>query len=361
MASLLRPVTPAAEFWEGRRVLVTGHTGFMGAWLTLWLRRLGATVSGVARAVPGPPSLYALAGAGEGVEHTAADVCDPAGVRAAFERARPEVVFHLAGQPLVRDAVAAPVQTYATNVMGTVNVLEAAAAVPGVRAVVLASSQDVYEDRAWEWAYREDDRLGARSPYGGAKACAELVAGALRRSLLAEAGVNVATARAGNTIGGGDWGRDRLVPDVMRAALDGRPLEIRAPDAVRPWQFVLDPLHGYLLLAERLFDDPTLATAFNFGPSSGPCTVRALVERLEARWGSPLAVLDAPRHAAVDAAGIRLDSSRAAARLGWRSAWGLDRAVDATVDWYRAYERGGDLRALALAQIEEHSPTLARR
>jgi CDP-glucose 4,6-dehydratase len=350
------------EFWRDRRVLITGHTGFKGAWLTLWLQQLGAHVAGFSRGVPEAPALYALARAGEGVQQLDGDIREAAQVARAVAEARPEVVFHMAAQPLVRRSMSEPVDTYAVNVMGVVNLLEAVRATPGVRSVVIVSSQDVYDDRGWEWGYREEDALGGRNPYAGSKAVAELVTSAMRRSLLAEQGVNVATARAGNMLGGGDWGQDRLVPDAMRAALDGRPLEVRNPDAVRPWQYVLEPLRGYLLLAERLAGDPTLATAFNFGPAEhAACSVRELLERLEELWGAPLATLPAKTNGSREAQGVRLDPSRAEQRLGWRAEWPLARTLQAVVDWYRAYERGDDLRAITLAQIEEYSPTLARR
>ena len=349
------------EFWRDRRVLITGHTGFKGAWLTLWLQQLGAHVTGFSRGMPQAPALYALTRADRGTQELVGDIRDGAQVAQAVATARPEIVFHMAAQPLVRRSLAEPVDTYAVNVMGVVNLLEAVRATEGVRAVVVVSSQDVYDDQGWEWGYREDDALGGRNPYAGSKACAELVTSALRRSLLAEAGVNVATARAGNMLGGGDWGQDRLVPDAMRAALDGQPLRVRNAEAVRPWQYVLEPLRGYLLLAERLVDDPTLATAFNFGPADGACSVRELLEHLEELWGAPLATLPAAGNGSREAQGVRLDPARAEQRLGWRAEWPLDRTLQAVVDWYRAYERGDDLRAVTLAQIEEYSPTLARR
>ena len=350
---------PDPSFWRDRRVLVVGHTGFTGTWLALWLEQLGAQVTGMARRRPEAPALHAVARADEGVRHLDGDVRDPAAIRRALDASGAEVVFHMAAQPLVGTSLDAPADTYAVNVMGTVNVLDALRDAGTVRACVVASSQDVYADQGTVWAYRENDPLGGRNPYAGAKACAELVTNAMRLSFLTEAGVNVATARAGNLVGGGDWSADRLVPDAMRAAAGGGSLTVRDPEAIRPWQYVLDGLRGYLLLAERLVDEPACATAFNLGPPHA-ASVRDVIERLEELCDRALADLP-PRVGSAPASAFRLDSSRAENVLGWRAAWSLDEALRAAVAWYRSYDRGDDMRAFTLQQIAEYSPTLAAR
>ncbi|HEY3021965.1 MAG TPA: CDP-glucose 4,6-dehydratase, partial [Solirubrobacteraceae bacterium] len=274
------------EFWAGRRVLVTGHTGFKGALLALWLQRLGARVFGLARTPPTDPSLYVLARVGEGVASVEGDVRDAAAVHAAVAEAAPEVVFHLAAQPIVRRSFADPRETYETNVMGTVNVLEAVRQAGGVGVVVNVTSDKCYENREWEWGYREDEPMGGADPYSSSKACSELVTEAYRRSFFADAGaVRLASARAGNVFGGGDWAADRLVPDLMRAAEAGAPVRLRYPESVRPWQHVLNPLSGYLLLAERAHAEPACAAGWNFGPPDEDARpVRWIAERLGIAW-----------------------------------------------------------------------------
>jgi CDP-glucose 4,6-dehydratase len=337
-------------FWAGRRVLVTGHTGFKGRWLSLWLQSLGAEVAGFSR----------RRSEDRGVESIQGDVADLAAVRAAVERSRPEVVFHLAGLATVQLGLADPVATYTANVLGTANVLQAIRETGHPRAVVGVTTDKVYLDQGSEWAYREDDRLGGFDPYSSSKACQELVTAAFRDSLLADRGIAVATARAGNVLGGGDWTEGRLVPDLIRAALAGTPLEVRAPDAVRPWQHVLNPLYGYLLLAQRLWEDATYATAWNFGPDhedSHP--VAWVVERMRARWPGELAVEVAEQRPIREAAVPRVDSTRARTRLGWRPPWDLPAALDATVDWHLGHRDGRDPLALSLEQIERFTAEAA--
>ena len=349
-----------AGFWAGRRVLVTGHTGFKGAWTCLWLARLGADVTGFGAAPPSAPSLYELAGCERDVRAIEGDIRSLEAVEAAVRASRAEVVLHLAAEALVRRSLADPLTTYAVNVLGTANLLDAVRRLgPDARAVVCVTSDKCYANREWEWGYREDDPLGGKDPYSSSKACQEHVATAFRESYLAERGVGVATARAGNVIGGGDWAQDRLVPDLMRAAIEGRPLVVRSPDAVRPWQHVLCPLSGYLRLAERLHAAPAeFATGFNFGPADEDARpVRWIVERLRERWPEPVQVDAAPPAggAAKEALALKLDSSRARGRLGWAPGWDLREGLAATADWYAAYRDGADVRALCDRQLQHYA------
>ena len=342
-------------FWSGRRVFITGHTGFKGSWLTLWLVRLGAEVAGLSHDVPTDPSLYRLATVAQQIESIEADVRDYAAVRDAIARIRPEVVFHLAAQSLVRRSLAEPRETYETNVMGTVNVLEAVRSFGGTRVLINVTSDKCYANREWEWAYREDEPMGGDDPYSSSKGAAELVTAAYRRSLLGDgdAATRVGTVRAGNVIGGGDWAEDRLVPDLMRAALAGEVLRVRNPDAVRSWQHVLNPLSGYLLLAQALWDEPRFAAAWNFGPSDEDArSVRWVVERLVERWPRNLRWQHESTVQPREAQRLKLDSSRARARLDWEPRWDLESGLDAVVEWYAAYMAGSDARATTVAQIE---------
>jgi CDP-glucose 4,6-dehydratase len=341
------------DFWRGRRVFLTGHTGFKGAWLSLWLESLGAEVTGFSDGVPTDPSLFELARVGEAMATVEGDVRDADAVSAALGGARPEIVIHMAAQPMVRRSFAEPVATYATNVMGTVNVLEAARGTDGVRVVVNVTSDKCYENREWDWGYRENEPMGGHDPYSSSKGAAEIVTAAYRRSYFFDpAGPRLASARAGNVIGGGDWGEDRLVPDVMRAVLAGDEVRVRNPNAIRPWQHVVNPLSGYLALAEALWDDPELAGGWNFGPADEEAQpVGALVERLAELWPERVrwTVDDGPHPH--EAHYLKLDSSKARGRLGWHPLAPLDAALAATADWYREYESGADMRAVTLAQL----------
>lgn len=340
------------SWWHGRRVLITGHTGFKGAWLAAWLQRLGARVAGFALAAE-RPSVYELARVGDSTDSTIGDVRDLGSVERAMGAAEPEIVFHLAAQPLVRASYAQPVETYATNVLGTVHVLEAARKARGLRAIVVVTSDKCYENREWMWPYRETDRLGGRDPYANSKACAELVAASYRASFLGPAGVGVATARAGNVIGGGDFAPDRLVPDVVAACREGRRVRLRNPEAVRPWQHVLDPLHGYLLLAERLSESAAeYAEAWNFGPSEErTLTVGEVAQRVIEAWGSGAIERDGGPHAH-EAQLLRVDASKARARLGWRPLLDVEEAIRWTAEWYRAAAGGADAQRLIEADID---------
>jgi CDP-glucose 4,6-dehydratase len=352
----LEDVDVTSTFWRDRSVFVTGHTGFKGGWLTLSLLDAGARVHGYSLDPPTEPNLFTLADVASGLSsHTIADVRDAASLRERMQAARPSVVFHLAAQPLVRESYRDPAATYAVNVMGTVHLLEAVRATPGVTAVVNVTTDKCYENREWHWGYRESEPLGGRDPYSNSKACSELVTAAYRDSFLAAAGILVASARAGNVIGGGDWAADRLVPDFFRAVERGQPLDVRYPDATRPWQHVLEPVSGYMKLAEELVTHGAkLAQAWNFGPADEDARpVSWLLDRLADRWPGaawrPLAGVQ-PHEAGV----LKLDSSKARAQLGWRPAWDLATTLDRTVDWYSASQRGDDMRALCIAQIHAH-------
>jgi CDP-glucose 4,6-dehydratase len=341
---------PDGAAWQGRRVWLTGHTGFKGAWLALWLQSLGAEVYGFSAGPVSEPSLYELAGVADGMAgEVRGDVRSKSEVRAAVARAQPDVVFHLAAQALVRRGLAKPVETFTVNVTGTAKVLEALRADSEPRAVLVVTSDKCYRNDGRGTAFREDDPLGGDDPYCASKAAQEHVAAAFRGL-----GLPLATARAGNVIGGGDWAADRLLADCMRAALAGEPVTLRAPDSVRPWQHVLCPLDGYLRLAERLLDGaPDAASAWNFGPGDADARpVGWLVERVAERWPGGLEVrAAAPDASAGEVPTLRLDASRAREQLGWTPRWDLEAGLDATVAWYTAYRDGADMRAETLAQI----------
>jgi CDP-glucose 4,6-dehydratase len=390
------PIDP--DFWAGRRVLLTGHTGFKGAWLSLWLQALGAKVCGLAPGPPTRPSLYELARVAAEMEaERAVDVRDAEGVRAALREERPEVVLHLAAQPMVRRSLRDPALTYAVNVLGTVNVLEAVRLEPDdVRAVVVVTSDKCYENPGDSRRFVEGDPLGGSDPYSSSKACAELVTAAYRRSFFSasqdspadaatspassassaqpvppasstppaspgagEQGaagtrVRIASARAGNVIGGGDWGEDRLIGDIVRAVRAGETVKVRNPEAVRPWQHVLNPLSGYLLLAEELWRSPPAAQAWNFGPREADARpVRWIVERLEALWQGAFAWEPDGGENPPEAGYLALDSGKAERELGWRAEWDLGQALERIVAWHEAERRGEDMREVSLAQIEQ--------
>ena len=353
-------------FWNGRTVFLTGHTGFKGSWLTLWLRHLGARVTGYALDPPTDPSLFALAVAGDGIDDLRADVREHAALEAALRRAKPDIVLHLAAQSLVRASYEAPVETYATNVMGTVQLLDAIRRVPAVRAAVVVTSDKCYENREWDRAYREDDALGGYDPYSSSKACAEIVTAAYRRSFFrgstlgAATGTALATARAGNVIGGGDWARDRLLPDLLRAFAAGRPATIRNPDATRPWQHVLEPLRGYLMLAERLCEDGDVQGSWNFGPlESDVRPVSWIADRAAARWGDAARWEPLPGAHPHEARSLQLDATKARHELGWEPILGADDAIALTVRWHRALQDGASARVLALRDIDEYTARLS--
>ncbi len=343
------------EFWRGKRVFLTGHTGFKGGWLALWLQSLGAEVHGYAIQPPTEPNLFTTACVEKGLAtSTVADIRDAGILVQAMQSASPEIVLHLAAQPLVRYSYDNPVETYAVNVMGTINLLEAVRATPEVRAVVNITTDKCYENREWIWAYRENEPLGGYDPYSSSKACSEILTASWRRSYFEKSGVAVATARAGNVIGGGDWAPDRLIPDFLQALDRGETLRIRAPEAIRPWQHVLEPLSGYLRLAEYLFTEgAAYAEAWNFGPSDEDArSVRWIVERLVA--ASPGATWECERNPQPhEAHSLKLDSRKARARLGWKPRWRLETALEKTIEWHAVWRQGKEMRDVSLAQIAE--------
>ncbi len=355
--------------FAGRRVLVTGHTGFKGAWLAIWLSRLGASVTGVALPPSDDAPLFQLADVASVVDHRVADINDPDALSRALEGVDAEVVIHLAAQSLVRESYATPADTFQTNVVGTANVLDCVRRMPSAKAIVVATSDKCYENRDWHWGYRETDPLGGSDPYSASKAATELVAQAYARSFFSTPDSAVlATGRAGNVFGGGDFARDRLVPDIARAAKNGSDMLIRQPNSVRPWQHVLEPLYGYLTLAATLLrEGHSMAGAYNFGPDpSGVIEVGAFVEQILEVWGK-----DAPKIAIGDpsktgantlkeARFLTLDSAKAQQVLGWEPKLTIDEAVVTTVDWYKTWLAGGDVAALTRAQIESFETRVRR-
>lgn len=344
--------------WRGRRVFITGHTGFKGSWLALWLADLGADVTGFALAPPTTPSLFAQARVADLITHVDGDVRDLEALSSAMSAARPEVVFHLAAQSLVRYSYDHPVETYATNVMGTVHLLEAVRRIGEIRAVVCVTSDKCYENREWVWPYRESDAMGGHDPYSSSKGAAELAVSAYRRSYPPLAGT-IASVRAGNVIGGGDWARDRLIPDIVRAMEAGDRPQIRSPNSVRPWQHVLEALGGYLMIAQRLFGgDSSAATAWNFGPSDDDTQpVGWMVEQMLEAWGAE--GWDRPHTPQPhEAALLKLDCSKARAQLGWRPAMPLSTALRQIVDWHRAVSAGGDARTICQSQLHTYRAAL---
>ncbi len=346
------------SFWHGKTVMVTGHTGFKGAWLTLWLAHLGAKVVGVA--LPADvPSLYRALDCDADCDSRVQDVRDVSGVVRLMRETQPDVVLHLAAQSLVRRSYEQPVETFDVNVLGVAHVLEGMRRTPSARVCVVITSDKCYENNEWDWGYRELDPMGGGDPYSASKGCAELVTQSYRASFFgAPDAPRLASARAGNVIGGGDWSRDRLVPDIMKAFMDGRPGFVRNPNAIRPWQHVLDPLHGYLSLAQKLWDEPGLASAWNFGPErTDERTVGEVADRLTALWGdgAEWRQSDPEMHAPHEASVLRLEIAKAAAKLRWRPLWPVDRALAETVAWYKDFAQAADVRARALRQIDAYT------
>lgn len=349
------------DFWRGKRVLLTGHTGFKGSWLSLWLQSLGAEVHGLALEPPTTPDLFTEARVAQGMTSAIGDIRDYDAVRAIMVAVQPEIVIHMAAQPLVRLSYSEPVATYATNVMGTVHVLEAARNVGSVRAIVNVTTDKCYENKEWVWGYREDEPMGGHDPYSNSKGCSELVTSAYRHSFLQAKGIALASARAGNVIGGGDWATDRLVPDILRAFENDQPVIIRNPRATRPWQHVLEPLSGYLLLAQNLYGESGqhYAEGWNFGPQDEDARpVQWIVEHLVEGWGNGASwQLDGGEHPH-EANYLKLDISRAKARLGWTPSWNLATALEKILSWHHAWLAGQDMQQLCRQQIIEYMQTM---
>ncbi|MDA8078179.1 MAG: CDP-glucose 4,6-dehydratase [Nitrospiraceae bacterium] len=349
------------DFWRGRKVFITGHTGFKGSWLCLWLRELGADITGYALDPPTAPSLFELCNINRHVRSIIDDVRDGDALACAMTAAAPEVAIHMAAQPLVREAYARPVETYAVNVMGTVNFLEAVRRCGSVKAVVNVTSDKCYENREWVWGYREDEPMGGYDPYSSSKACSELVTAAYRASffpfdMYKTHGVAIATARAGNVIGGGDWAGHRIIPDCIRAVVSGERIVIRNPHSIRPWQHVLEPLSGYLGLARRLYEQGTdFAGGWNFGPDDCDAKpVEWLVSTFCRKWGQGASYRVEQDQRGHEAHYLKLDCSKAKARLGWQPRWSLGKALDTIVEWTKAYKGKEDLAEVCVRQIREY-------
>lgn len=355
-------------FWRGKRVFLTGHTGFKGSWLSLWLQSLGAEVTGYALNPPTNPSLFEVANVADDMKSVIGDVRDLDSLLKAMQDAAPEIVIHMAAQPLVRYSYANPVETYATNVMGSVHLLEAVRNTQGVKAVVNVTSDKCYNNREWVWGYREDETIGGYDPYSNSKGCAELVTAGYRSSFFnpefyQEHGVAVASARAGNVIGGGDWASDRLIPDFIRAIVAGETVMIRSPNAIRPWQHVLEPLSGYLLLAENLYSHGSkYAEAWNFGPSDSDAkSVEWIISQLLNHWG-----LDVGFKIDVGAANLheshflKLDCSKARMQLGWKSLWDATETIKRICFWHKAHLNGQNMKVYALSEIQQYQAGVAK-
>lgn len=353
-----------SSFYTGRRVLVTGHTGFKGAWMCRLLRLLGATVTGYALEPPTKPSLFSLAGIEKGMHSVIGDIRDLARLRQCVDDCRPEIVIHMAAQPLVRLSYQDPVGTYSTNVMGTVHVLQALRGCESVISIVNVTTDKVYLNHEWAWGYREADRLDGYDPYSNSKSCSELVTASYRRSFFSQPGSPaVSTCRAGNVIGGGDFAADRILPDCLRAVENGGPIRVRNPHSTRPYQHVLEPVAAYLTLACRQAESASLAGSYNIGPDETDCvTTAALVGLFCRHWGEgaswkDISEADAPHEAGF----LKLDCSKIRAALGWKPHWGISKAVEKTVEWDKAYLAGEDVRAVMDAQIREYLANTAEK
>ncbi|ARD60063.1 CDP-glucose 4,6-dehydratase [Kosakonia radicincitans DSM 16656] len=353
-----------ASFWKGKRVFITGHTGFKGSWLTLWLQSMGAVLKGYSLNPPTEPSLYESAAVDDLIDSTIGDIRNFDQLHAAISAFRPEIVFHMAAQPLVRLSYDEPIETYSTNVMGTVHLLEAVKRVGGVKAIVNITSDKCYENREWVWGYREHEAMGGYDPYSNSKGCAELVASAYRNSFFnekdyAKHGVALASVRAGNVIGGGDWAKDRLIPDILRSFENNQTVIIRNPHAIRPWQHVLEPLSGYIAIAQRLYEEgPAFAEGWNFGPREDDAMpVQFIVETMVKIWGDDAAwLLDGNEHPH-EAHYLKLDCSKARMRLGWQPRWNLVETLERIVKWHKAWIAGEDMLARSRNEISEYMNT----
>lgn len=355
--SLLEGVVMKRSFWKNKRVFITGVSGFKGSWLASWLKNCGADVCGYSLPSPTKPALFELLGLRDSIRFVEGDVRNAVSLADTMSDFAPEIVFHLAAQPLVRASYIEPVDTFETNVMGTVNILEAARDIPELRSVVVITTDKCYENREWLWGYREDDAMGGDDPYSASKGCAELVTASYRKSFFSEKSrghstKGIASVRAGNVIGGGDWSEDRLIPDCIRAFARRENVIIRRPDSIRPWQHVLDPLNGYLTLAEALWDNPTkYSEGWNFGPHSFPMTVGEVVSRTAQLWGDGANWLHQNDGGPHEASLLQLDCSKANHRLNWKPRLSAAAALSWTVHWYKACTNGEDVTRLTETQI----------
>lgn len=365
---MLKPV-PFHNTFRGKHILVTGHTGFKGSWLCMWLNHLGAHVTGYSLKPPTIPSMFEICALKKKMLSIQGDIREAPFLKKTFHQYKPELVFHLAAQSLVRTSYAHPVETYATNVLGTAHVLEACRQTPSVRAAVIITSDKCYKNPAEAKAHKENEPLGGDDPYSSSKACAEIVTGAYLKSYFhpedyeKKHRVSLASARGGNVIGGGDWADDRIIPDCIRALSKNKPLRIRYPDAVRPWQHVLELLYGYLLLCDRLYHDGTrFSGAWNFGPDhKTEYTVRWVVDYVKTLWGNSKPwQIDKGLHPH-ETAFLKLNSAKARTKLGWKPRWNIHRAIEKTVEWYKAYERGENMSDITLKQIEEYEQNIFTR
>lgn len=348
------------DFWNGKRVFLTGHSGFKGSWMSLWLQEMGAIVKGYSLSPPTEPSLFIEADVSSGMESQIADIRDYQTLFDSIQAFKPEIVFHMAAQPLVRLSYDIPIETYSTNVMGTVHLLEACRKVPGIKAIVNITSDKCYENQEWVWGYRENEPMGGYDPYSNSKGCAELVASSFRQSFFnpgtyAQHGIGLASVRAGNVIGGGDWAMDRLIPDILLSFQENRSVEIRSPHAIRPWQHVLEPLSGYLLVAEKLYTEGAeYSEAWNFGPKDEDAQpVQKIVEKLSSNWGEASWFLSEGEHPH-EAHYLKLDCSKAKMRLNWQPVWDLDTTLSKITKWHKAWLVKVNMREHTLTEIKEY-------
>lgn len=348
-----------SEFWKDKKVFITGHTGFKGSWMCLWLESMGADIAGYSLEPSSSPNLFEEANTGKNIKNTFADIRDSSCLNEAISSFKPEIVIHMAAQPLVRQSYKDPVETFSTNVMGTVNLLDIIRRLDGVKAVVNVTTDKCYENKEWFWAYREDEPLGGHDPYSSSKACSELVTRAFTKSYFSESNIALASARAGNVIGGGDWSNDRLIPDILLAFQDKNPVVIRNPKATRPWQHVLEPIYGYLLLAEKLYNhNHNFSEAWNFGPKEDDSkSVEWVLNEMALKWGDGASWVNDPSDNPHEANFLKLDISKACTRLGWKPKWSLKTALNYTISWHKDWINNYSAKELCLSQIDKFIKT----
>ena len=345
------------QFWVNKRVFLTGHTGFKGSWLSLMLQNLGACVTGYSLAPPTDPSLFEVADVASGMTSIIGDVCDLPTLKRTIQAAEPEIVIHMAAQPLVRQSYAEPVETYASNVMGTVNLLEAVRHTSSIKAALVITTDKCYENREWVWGYREDDALGGFDPYSSSKACSEIVTSAYRSSYFVDKNIRLATARAGNVIGGGDWAKDRLIPDLIRSFENNEVAFIRNPKSIRPWQHVFEPLRGYIMLVERLYsaENEEYSRAWNFGPTDHDCkSVDWIASKMSSLWGDNASWTFGPLSDLHEAKNLRLDTSLVTSKLGWTPVLGLEQSLENLIEWHKEYLKFKNARDVSITQIHKY-------